>query len=385
MTNYESSKGTTPKRYFFWMNIPSIHMAPWIRSLAENTANEVTVVTNSLVPTSERLRGWGEVDYGKANLFTVNSWEEISQILQDSRSADVQMFAGLGVYPLITKTLKSLLRGNHGHISIFSESFDPRGIKKYIRLFRLLRYRKLARRIDTFFLTNELARNQFKLLGITDSKIAKFGYFIDAKQSVERITDSHLRIIYVGSLIARKNVVLLAKSIVSADITCSLTILGKGPQLAQIENIIGRTNKKIKVSVKQRIENKEVAKIIAEHDLLVLPSLYDGWGATVNEALMVGTRVAVSKLAGSSELVASELQGRTFMPNSIKELSDILILESSDLSLLRENRAALVHWSDEHISPYVVSEYFQSVVSRKPMQPIQRPPWTGVASSEIAS
>ncbi len=47
-------------------------------------------------------------------------------------------------------------------------------------------------------------------------------------------------------------------------------------------------------------------------DLLILPSIFDGWGAVVNEALGRGMRVLCSNGCGSSVLLDGEQRGSVF-------------------------------------------------------------------------
>lgn len=375
ITGENSSVNMESKRFVFWMNIPSIHMAPWIKALADNPDHEVLIVVSNEVPTHEKERGWGEVDYGKARLVVENRWPELFKIVQNSRNYDVQVFAGLGAYPIITKILQSVLIAEHGHIAIFSESLDPRGIKKIPRKLKLFLHRNLAKQVDTFFLTNDLAIQQFKEIGVPTSKFAKFGYFVDSAENNRNVPENRMNIIYVGSLIPRKNVKVLALALLKSNVPCNLTILGKGPQFKKIKKLISQKATEIHLTEISAVENREIGDIISGHDLLVLPSLYDGWGATTNEALMVGTRVVVSKFAGSSDLVTSEFQGRTFDPRSVQELAEILIEESEAAPMWRSLRKELVEWSNSHISPKIVSQYFELAVFRKSNCGIPDAPW----------
>ena len=51
----------------------------------------------------------------------------------------------------------------------------------------------------------------------------------------------------------------------------------------------------------------EVAKKMADADCLVLPSLHDGWGAVVSEALIAGTPVICSDACGSAGVVEASV------------------------------------------------------------------------------
>ena len=69
--------------------------------------------------------------------------------------------------------------------------------------------------------------------------------------------------------------------------------------------------------------NAQVFATLAETDLLVLPSRYDGWGAVVNEALLCGTPVVCSDAAGAACVLDGEL-GSAFPSENVTELRKAL-------------------------------------------------------------
>lgn len=53
----------------------------------------------------------------------------------------------------------------------------------------------------------------------------------------------------------------------------------------------------------------EVPEFMQHNDVLILPSLHDGWGAVVNEAMTLGLYVIVSDRCGAKALIADETDG----------------------------------------------------------------------------
>lgn len=47
---------------------------------------------------------------------------------------------------------------------------------------------------------------------------------------------------------------------------------------------------------------EEIPSILSNQDILILPSIYDGWGAVVNEALQSGLYVISSNQCGAKDL-----------------------------------------------------------------------------------
>ena len=70
-----------------------------------------------------------------------------------------------------------------------------------------------------------------------------------------------------------------------------LDIIGRGPLETEVERRASACAQFHFLGVKT---NREVQERMRAGDLLVLPSLYDGWGTVVNEALQNGMRVLCS-------------------------------------------------------------------------------------------
>lgn len=70
--------------------------------------------------------------------------------------------------------------------------------------------------------------------------------------------------------------------------------------------------------------NREVQERMRTGDLLVLPSLYDGWGTVVNEALQNGMRVLCSDACGASVLLDGCVRGASFPAASRENMREAL-------------------------------------------------------------
>jgi len=64
--------------------------------------------------------------------------------------------------------------------------------------------------------------------------------------------------------------------------------------------------------------------VIRVYDLLVLPSLHDGWGVVVNEALIQGVPALVSDACGAKTLIEVSGAGSIFEAGSADDLMRVL-------------------------------------------------------------
>ena len=115
--------------------------------------------------------------------------------------------------------------------------------------------------------------------------------------------------------------------------------------------------------------------LLASHDLLVLPSRFDGWGAVVNEALSVGTPVLCSDTCGAADLLAAPDYGTAFRSGDASSLAAALrrIVANGPI---RHDRRRRIMAHALSFSADAVARYFLDVVASG-IQPLGHPtpPW----------
>jgi glycosyltransferase involved in cell wall biosynthesis len=127
----------------------------------------------------------------------------------------------------------------------------------------------------------------------------------DASLPIRRESPFGHRFLVVGQLIARKNVgaVIRAFDQVAAPAD-ELTIAGDGPDRAALEAMVPVGRRDV-VHFVGHVSTKDLPRIYANADTLVLASTQEVWGLVVNEALACGLHAVVSAAAG----VAIEIHG----------------------------------------------------------------------------
>lgn len=135
--------------------------------------------------------------------------------------------------------------------------------------------------------------------------------------------------------------------------------MGDGELFNEVMNI---ANYNHKVVVKGRLDNDSARQIMSNHDYLILPSLYDGWGAVVNEALSVGTRVLCSDACGASILLDGKWRGESFKQTQAIETIRKWA-EKGPLS--QQERDRILSWANTHICGKVAAQYFLEVINNE--------------------
>lgn len=118
-------------------------------------------------------------------------------------------------------------------------------------------------------------------IGIDFKKIKK------AKKSKEKFD-----VLFVGRLIPEKNIDLLIRAI--NDSSLSLGVIGDGPEKNNLMNLVHKLNAK-NVKFLGSLENEEeVYSYMKSSKILVLPSIREGFGIVILEALACGCKVVTT-------------------------------------------------------------------------------------------
>jgi len=127
-------------------------------------------------------------------------------------------------------------------------------------------------------------------------------------------------VLYIGRLIDVKNIDRLLAAFPLVDPPASLVLVGDGVCRTELEDQCRR----LKLENVHFIGKQTGQDLYAWYDIadvLVLPSTREAFGAVVNEALVGGCPVAVSRHAGASALVQDAGSGVVFDPCSTEEIA----------------------------------------------------------------
>ena len=131
-------------------------------------------------------------------------------------------------------------------------------------------------------------------------------------------------VLFVGRLVALKNVNTLIKAFAGYPRDASLVIIGDGPERASLETLAKKEG--VPVLFTGRLEGDELLQWYNIGSILCLPSYQEAFGAVTNEALLAGCMGLVSSKAGSQCLILEGKNGYTFAPLDTEELAQKLKL-----------------------------------------------------------
>jgi glycosyltransferase involved in cell wall biosynthesis len=195
--------------------------------------------------------------------------------------------------------------------------------------------------------------------------------------------ENSFEIIFVGRFLPIKRIDLAFKALsMQSNQNWHFTLIGDGPVKEEMVALARRLGISHLVSFYDFMPNSEAIQHIADSDLLILPSVHEGWGAVVNEALMSGVRAICSDQCGVADLLRDSERGMIFHSGDVHSLAQALRKEIALGKQPEKNRAALRAWS-ECISGSSIADYMLAIlyhfydVGVRP-----NPPWLGSEHKE---
>jgi starch synthase len=214
---------------------------------------------------------------------------------------------------------------------------------------------KLARKdreialADTIFVASSFTRKTLEAYpGFNDSvrggtrKIVVVPYGTPAPVVKERAltdqdrdTGAPLRLIYVGSLTQRKGIAYLAEAV---------RVLGRAVTLTVIGRKVGQSDALDRFCAEHRwIESLPHALILEEigrHDVLVFPSLFEGFGLVIGEALSRGVPVITTPHTGGPDILRDGQDGFIVPVRDAEAIVERVLALHGDRELLRTMSAS---------------------------------------------
>jgi glycosyltransferase involved in cell wall biosynthesis len=143
-------------------------------------------------------------------------------------------------------------------------------------------------------------------------------------------------IVVPGRLVAEKghlDLLDVIRQLTDDGITYPWVFAGGGVLEAQISDKITQLKLQKTVTITGVLQQSQFFSVISQAQMVVLPSLYEGFGMAAAEAMMLGKAVVVSDAGGLAELVINKKTGLVFSKGDKKNMYDQIVLMLKDSSL----------------------------------------------------
>ena len=163
----------------------------------------------------------------------------------------------------------------------------------------------LIRSAKAFIAPSTAAEARFHDLGAAPTRCTVSPYSLDIADRPMRDhseSDEIVRILYVGQFDNRKGVLQLLDAVqrLQEDHMITLTIVGHGPLENALRSAISERQLESTVVMRGFVDQPSLPKLYAEHDLFVFPTMSDGFGVVLLEAMAAGLPVVASRFAAAT-------------------------------------------------------------------------------------
>lgn len=349
----------------FFQNCLSPHQIPYIRECAKDERVDKVYFVMPRIDYEERSdMGWSnDMLLNESTVkFILKPTDDTVRELLDVGNKDVRcLFSGIRADADVFRWLNISIAFDVKRYIITEPPyiFDKPLWMHYVRFF--LQDYKYVKRIDGVFAIGESCERYYRSI----SKRWKVFPFIYVTESfdVEPVSlHDDMKVLYVGSLSERKNVKVLIEAMRGLH-NVQLNIVGDGEKRRELEALSKKSE--INAYFLGTMPMKDIPNEMQKNDVLVLPSLYDGWGAVVNEALTQGLYVVCSDMCGAKDLLHDKNLGVKFKNNKSYDLSNVLEDITKNIDVIRLNRQYRSKWSKKSISGIAISKYLIDCLENK--------------------
>jgi glycosyltransferase involved in cell wall biosynthesis len=181
--------------------------------------------------------------------------------------------------------------------------------------------------------------------------------------------EKKLQVLFVGSLIERKGPATLLQAmrlVHQALPEARLVMVGEGDERARLEQTIAANEMVDYVRLAGTQTQSAVAELMRESRLFVLPSIEEGQGVVLMEALASGTPCVGTRVGGIPDVVTEDV-GRLVEPGDAPALAEAIRAYLTDMDLWQKASTAgrqrvLEHYDWNHLADEISAVYAEVLV-----------------------
>ena len=352
--------------------------------------HDVFVVADQELSEERRALGWPVPKFGAARVLVTRDQIAISDVIKDLGKDTIHVVVGVRDSVNGYTALKTCIRQGV-RIGFMSEAAQWHGLLGHVRRMVHVKDRlRFGGRFDFVLAMGQNGVDWFRSCGYPSEKLFLYGYAAEdpgvplPSQGSEHVRPSE--VVFIGRFLRCKGVPLLLRALSEcADLDWHLTFIGDGPQNIPWQEMASGLAVGHRVQFRAPLPHAEAMRLLADADLLVLPSeTPEGWGVVVNEALMLGVPVVCTTVCGAKDLVCNDWLGSVVANGSVDALRAALRRWISSSTRDDMARSRIRSWSD-HISGERMAQYLVDVLchvygrARRP-----RPPWSELESDSVS-
>ena len=309
--------------------------------LTELTINyEVILIVEEQFNKKKENEGWIYPDINQIRLLNILDTEVKYLICRNNKN--LHFFSGFNSSKTLFSFFLKVIKNNKVYIITERPShLFPKGIPRYF-LYKFYFY-IFKNRIKGILTIGSNCEKYFLKLGFSKKKLHYFNYTINLTKNNNLIfnkkDDEPIQFVFIGQFIKRKNILLLIRvfNLLKDLNNWRFTIIGSCSLQPDIEILIEKLKMHDRIIIKGLIPNNLIqSEIYVKSDFLILPSLFDGWGAVINEAIYNGVGVITNNSVGAHDIV-KRIPNSGFIYNNENDLKLVTVNTDWGVGILIKN------------------------------------------------
>jgi len=185
---------------------------------------------------------------------------------------------------------------------------------------------------DKIFVASSFTMNSLKAYPGTLPPVSIIPYGFPPAHAKSYRTINHsqkIKLLFVGGLSQRKGLSYLFKAVEGLDAYLELTVVGRLPQTG-CEPLHRELCKHKHIS---SLPHKKILGLMQEQDILIFPSLFEGFGQVITEAMAQGTPVITTGRTAGPDIIQHGKNGWLVKAGSAEDIKNLLeqIIRHPDL------------------------------------------------------
>lgn len=166
---------------------------------------------------------------------------------------------------------------------------------------------------------------------LADIEVIPYGFPpVNTQRKYDDIKNRKIKVLFVGGLSQRKGLSYFFEAIKGLEYKIEATIVGRG----NLDACPALKESLSKVNYIPSLPHDEILKLMASQDLFIFPSLFEGFGLVITEAMSQGTPVITTDRTCGPDIMHNGIDGWVVKAGNTKPIRDLLIKFIENPSIL---------------------------------------------------
>ena len=166
---------------------------------------------------------------------------------------------------------------------------------------------------------------------LADVEVIPYGFPpVNIQRKYDDIKKRKIKVLFVGGLSQRKGLSYFFEAIKGLEDKIEATVVGRG----NLDTCPALKEALAKVNYIPSLPHDKILKLMANQDLFIFPSLFEGFGLVITEAMSQGTPVITTDRTCGPDIMHNGIDGWIVEAGNTKPIRDLLIKFTDNPSIL---------------------------------------------------